>query len=174
MTELPQLPREPIRPDKEPNSEGQEIWKPDWQCFCCHDFGTVHLPLIFHIISDYDKNRDKPIRCQHPRCESGKLFAGNCNYDQRFIAAICVELDKIERRNWQDYIDEKRSQIALKKSLENLVKTKTMPGSKTRTTNDNREVEQRKAEIEAITHEQWIAQGQKYFDGHLDEYAEDK
>lgn len=168
--ELPKLPREPIRPDKEPDAD-PEIWKPQWKCFCCHDYGTVCTKLVKIVIPDYDHHRDKEVRCQHPRCEKGKQYASNPQYDQRFTAAICIELEKIERSEWQKYVDNKRKRIQVKKLTESLAKAKAMPGTHDRTDNDNREVLLRKQNIEAISHDQWIAESQRYFDGHLDEYG---
>lgn len=167
---LPKFSRQPIRPDKEPGAD-REIWFPSWKCFCCHDYGTVQLPLILLIIPDYNHHRDKAVRCQNPRCEAGQQFANDENYDQRFTIGICTELDKIGRKDWANYLDDARQRARAKAAIVQLTGNKAMPGSKPRTENDNREIQQRKADIEAITHEQWIAQGQQYFQGHLEEYG---
>ncbi len=99
---LPQLPREPIRPELE--FEDKEIWKPEWRCFCCQDFGTVSPILVRLVIPDYDHHRDKIVACQHPNCEAGTRLQCDFNYDQRFTARICIELDEIAREDWRNTI----------------------------------------------------------------------
>jgi hypothetical protein len=165
--DLPKLPRQPIRPEREPDAE-QEIWFPNWWCFCCHDNGYVQRSGVLLIIPDYNWRHDKLVRCQNPRCEAGKDYAGNPQYDQRFTAGICVDLDKIERSHWKNYVLDARSAAKAASAIAKLTNAKGR--SKPRTENDEREIQQRKAEIEAITHEQWIDQGQQYFWGNLNEF----
>ena len=147
--DLPKLPRQPIRPEREPGAE-QEIWFPDWRCFCCHDSGRIRSSLIELIIPDYNRQRDLMGRCQHPRCEAGKDYAGNFQYDQRFSPAICIELDKIERAHWKDYVHDVRAAIKVRSAIAELsaAKARLAARSKSRTENDEREIQQRKAEIE--------------------------
>ncbi len=83
----------------------------------------------------------------------------------RLTAAICQELDQINREDWR------QTQVQKLIDFKALSQKLAMPGSRERTENENREIQQQKAEIEAITHEKWIAQGQKYFNNHLEEYA---
>lgn len=163
---LPELPPEPIRYEDQPGYE-KEIWQPSWKCFCCQDTGQVQAHLVRLVIPKYDAKRDRIPICQAPGCSAGAnwLHLGNNNIDMRLTAAICQELDRINRKDWQQTTE----RIFI--NLKTLSKKLAMPGSRDRTENDNREVQQRKAEIEAISHEQWIAQGQKYFDGHLEEYV---
>jgi len=97
---LPQLPREPIRPELE-NPTDKEIWTPKWRCFCCRDTGLVGLNLVRLAIPSYDQYRDKPVACQNPRCYAGSDYRGDPNYDQRFTVGICTELDKRSREDWQ-------------------------------------------------------------------------
>lgn len=97
---LPQLPREPIRPELE-NTADKEIWVPKWRCFCCRDTGLVGLNLVRLAIPNYDQYRDKPVACQNPRCYAGSDYRGDPNYDQRFTVGICTELDKRSREDWQ-------------------------------------------------------------------------
>ncbi|MDZ4879080.1 MAG: hypothetical protein CLLPBCKN_008518 [Chroococcidiopsis cubana SAG 39.79] len=97
---LPQLPREPIRPELE-NPTDKEIWVPKWRCFCCRDTGLVGLNLVRLAIPNYDQCRDKPVACQNPRCYAGSDYRGDPNYDQRFTVGICTELDKRSREDWQ-------------------------------------------------------------------------
>ena len=99
---LPQLPREPIRQELE--LEDKEIWQPDWRCFCCQDTGVIARVLVRLVIPDYDHHRDKIVACQHPNCETGTRFQYDLNYDQRFTAKICIELDSIAREDWQNTI----------------------------------------------------------------------
>ena len=98
---LPQLPREPIRPELEKPEADKELWQPRWRCFCCYDSGLVQLGLIRLVIPDYDQHRDKWVVCQNPRCEAGTIKRGDWNYDQRFTAGICAELDKRSREDWR-------------------------------------------------------------------------
>lgn len=165
---LPKLSRQPIRPDKEPGAE-QEIWFPDWSCFCCHDSGKILSSLVEVIIPDYDRKRDLQVRCQHPRCATGKSYAGDRQYDQRFSPAMCVELEKIERSHWKDYVHDARTALKLKAAIAELSRSKGR--SKPRTENNEREIQQRKAEIEAISHEKWIAQGKEYFGESINEFG---
>lgn len=97
---IPQLPREPIRPELE-NPTDKEIWVPKWRCFCCRDTGLVGLNLVRLAIPSYDQYRDKPVACQNPRCYAGSDYRGDPNYDQRFTVGICTELDKRSREDWQ-------------------------------------------------------------------------
>ncbi len=105
---LPQLPREPIRPELE-NSE-HEIWQPSWRCFCCQDSGIVHPLLVSLVIPNYDFNRDKSVVCRNPRCSAGADYSGDYNYDQRFTAVISSELDKVSRKDWENTV---KNQFAL-------------------------------------------------------------
>lgn len=97
---LPQLPREPIRPELE-NPTDKEIWTPKWRCFCCRDTGLVGLSLVSLVIPSYDQHRDKPVACQNPRCYAGSDYRDDPKYDQRFTVGICTELDKRNREDWQ-------------------------------------------------------------------------
>lgn len=108
---LPQLPREPIRPDRELLPNDKEIWQPEWRCFCCHDSGTVTQNLSQLIIPDYDHRRDKLAACQHPRCEAGRSFRGDSNYDQRFSAEICTSLDAHSRSAWRKTVKAQQKRI---------------------------------------------------------------
>ncbi len=109
--ELPKLPREPIRPERENPEFSQEIWQPHWRCFACHDSGIITLLLTRLVISTYDKWRDKSVACQHPRCEAGKSFRCDPNYDQRFTAAICTELDRLSREDWRKSVLDRAQRI---------------------------------------------------------------
>lgn len=95
---LPQLPREPIRPEAEAE---QEIWQPRWRCFCCHDTGIVRLWLVEQVIPGYDHQRDKSVVCQNPHCQAGENYRYDPNYDQRFSAGICMVLDSKNRDSWR-------------------------------------------------------------------------
>ncbi len=94
LVNLPQLPREPVRPELEGAGADKELWQPHWRCFCCQDTGIVQIRLVQLIIPDYDSVHDKWVACQNPRCEAGAAYRDDPNYDQRFTAGICAELDK--------------------------------------------------------------------------------
>lgn len=108
---LAKLPRNPIRPEKEPCSE-VEIWQPSWQCFCCHDTGIIATSLAALIIDEYDYNRDRLPRCVNPGCKAGDYWDSealtDC-IDYRISAATCQKLDVIERENWRKTVQ--RAQI---------------------------------------------------------------
>jgi hypothetical protein len=108
---LPQLKREPIRPELEGDGADKEIWQPRWKCFCCHDNGLVELRLIELVIPDYNHHLDKPVICQNFRCEAGEIYRGDFNYDQRFTGGICAELDRKNRDDWRRTIESQFERI---------------------------------------------------------------
>jgi hypothetical protein len=104
-----------MRPEKEASAD-PEIWQPDWKCFCCHDRGIVHNYLAKLVIDGYDANRDKLPRCQNPGCEAGQDYDSavlTASVDYRLTPEICLELDAIERKNWQDYVQQRRQKVTL-------------------------------------------------------------
>lgn len=147
--ELPTFARHPAQPEKE--SEDAEIWFPSWKCFCCHDSGLVSPPLVRLVIPDYDNLRDRPPVCQ--RCPLGDSRINPDIHDLRFTRKICDRLDRFERHDWTETVKTKQKRIV---ELKQLADKLAMPGSRDRTPNDNREVQQRKQEVEAISHEQWL------------------
>lgn len=101
---LPQLPRQPIRPELEGQSLDREIWQPNWNCYCCHDTGIVRKLLVLLVIPDHDSRRDKPVACQRPGCEMSFEFSSNPHFDLRFDREICSQLDKLNRQHWKETI----------------------------------------------------------------------
>ena len=139
---LPEFDINPIRPDKAPRID-ENVFFPPWQCFCYHDSGLVDPRLTKLVIQEYDYSRDKRAICQ--RCEVGIRYDGYCdNYDQRFSKQVCNELDTIERQEWVKEAKAQQRRINLKR----LNKSMTMPGSRGRNANDDREIAIRKQEIE--------------------------
>ncbi|MBD2682891.1 MULTISPECIES: hypothetical protein [Nostoc] len=165
MTEnLPQFERLPINPKKE--EEDKEIWQPNWNCFCCQDTGQIQAHLVRLIISDYDPNRDRIPVCQgcnkfdrHNLMDYGVL-------DTRFDLFLCKKLDRIAREDWKQ-VTQKQFEI-VKQRINQISKSHSLSSSD-RTDNDNREVKQRKAEVEAITPDQWKAMRDDYLVGKKDE-----
>jgi hypothetical protein len=166
---LPQLPRLPISFQNE--QENKEIWQPSWKCFCCHDTGTVQPHLAEKVIPDYDHNRDRLPICQSsPACtqKSRWILLPKENLDMRFTQTICQQLDMHERTAWRLTVERKAINI---KSLANKM---TMPkveyhdGRKERNPNDEREIQQPKAEIEAIPPEDWLKMAHEYKYGKKD------
>lgn len=164
---LPELPREPIR-DEDQSGYEKQIWSPSWRCFCCQDTGRVHPHLVKLVIPDYDFITDRIPICQKSKCNFGVkwLHLGGENIDMRLNADICHELDKFSREDWKrttqqqfekyrKRIENSFNQIAVKHSLT----------SYKRTSNDNREVQQRKAEVEAISSKQWAEMKAAYLGG---------
>ena len=155
---LPELPPQPIRDEDKPGYQ-KEIWQPNWRCFCCQDSGIVRPSLAEMVIRSYDSNRDRLPICQAPGCNTGAkwLHLEENNIDMRLTAAICRELDRISREDWRQSTQQKFI------NLKGLCQKMSIPGSGERTENDNREVAQRKAEIEAISPEKWAAPRGTYF-----------
>ncbi|MHC5862783.1 hypothetical protein [Nostoc sp.] len=161
--ELPKFERSPILPNVE---EDKEIWQPRWDCFCCQDTGQIQAHLVRLIISDYDPNRDRIPVCQgcnkfdrHNLRDYGVL-------DTRFDLFLCKKLDAISRADWKQ-VTEKQFEM-FKQRVNQIAKTHSL-ASGDRTPNDDREVAQRKAEIEAISPEQWKAMNESYLVGKKDE-----
>jgi hypothetical protein len=159
MTDLPTFEREPILPNVE---EDKEIWQPRWHCFCCQDTGQIQAHLVSLIIPDYDHNRDRIPVCQgcnkfdrHNLRDYGVL-------DTRFDLFLCKKLDAISRADWKQ-VTEKQFEM-FKQRVNQIAKTHSLASSN-RTLNDDREVAQRKAEIEAISPEEWEAMNKDYLVG---------
>ena len=138
---LPSFDAEPIRPEKA-NSVDQEIFYPEWRCFSCHDSGLIDPRLAKLVMQNYDYWEHKRAACQ--RCELGDSYSDHKNYDQRFTKKVCDELDTIERREWSQFAKAEQRRL----ELDRLAKCLTMPGSRGRNANDEREIEIRKQEIE--------------------------
>ncbi|AUB34200.1 hypothetical protein COO91_00074 [Nostoc flagelliforme CCNUN1] len=84
----------------------------------------------------------------------------------RFTAAICQELDRINRENWrqatQQQFERYKNQVDIATGA--IAQSHSLAVTN-RTSNDDREVAQRKAEIEAISPEQWEAMNKAYLVG---------
>ncbi|MBD2254706.1 hypothetical protein [Nostoc parmelioides] len=155
---MKKIPRAPVRAEDEPGYE-KEIWQPSWQCFCCHDSGIVQPHLAQLVIDGYNYDQDKFPRCQNPGCKAGSHWDNenvSNSVDYRLSPVICKKIDSIEREGWRQTTHQKCA------NLKTLSQNLAMPGSQERTEQDNREVQQRKAEIEAISHEQWMAMRKGY------------
>lgn len=116
--DLPRLPRQLVRPELLNAPLEKEIWRPSWKCFCCQDKGLVNANLVRLIISDYKAEEDKPVACQRRSCEAGEAFHGDSVYDQRFTSLICIELDKISRKDWDATVLTKWEQAKNRQKLE--------------------------------------------------------
>lgn len=143
---LLQLTPEPLRPQLE--EVDPELWQPDWKCFCCHDTGIIAGHLLQQIMPDFDDLKHKPVACQNSGCEAGELRDEDY-YDQRVPSPACRELDKQERQSWRDELFAQSKGIR-ERNLELVAVTTavTMPGTRGRNTNDEREIEIRKANAE--------------------------
>lgn len=88
----------------------------------------------------------------------------------RLTAAICQELDRIERGHWRETTQQQFEKY--KKQLDiatnDIAQSRNLAVSN-RTSSDDREIQQRKAEIEAIVPEQWEAMNKEYLVGKKDE-----
>ncbi|MCG6137625.1 MAG: hypothetical protein MET45_23820 [Nostoc sp. LLA-1] len=153
---LPELSPEPIRDEDQPGYQ-KEIWQPSWRCFCCEDRGIVRSRLAAMVIRGYNFDRDRLPICQAPGCKAGFNWLHlEGNIDMRLTAAVCQELDRISRLDWRQTTQQKFI------NLKAISQKMAMPGSGERTEQDNREVQQRKAEIETISHEQWMTMRSTY------------
>ncbi|MEH2252308.1 hypothetical protein [Nostoc sp.] len=161
--ELPKFERSPVNPRNE--EEDKEIWQPSWKCFCCHDTGRIYPTLVRLVITDYDYDKDKIPICQN--CNAGSNWMHlQLMIDTRIDFKICRHLDKFERENWKRTTQQ---QFEIVKKQVGLVTNKIAQAhsltSANRTQNDDCEVQQRKAEIEAITPEQWEGMNKSYLVG---------
>ncbi|MBD1895552.1 hypothetical protein [Coleofasciculus sp. FACHB-129] len=100
---LPKLPRDIIRPEDEPGRD-KELWQPNWKCFCCHDTGTVQPYLVRMVIDGYRWESDKIPVCQNPSCIAASGISQGLEpyLDYRLDAAICQQLDLIDRDGWRE------------------------------------------------------------------------
>jgi len=164
---LPQFERLPINPKNE--AEDKEIWQPSWKCFCCHDTGRIYPTLVRLVIANYDYDKDKIPICQN--CNAGSNWMHlQLMIDTRIDFKICRHLDKFERENWKRTTQQQFEIIKKRVSLvTNEIAQAHSLTSANRTPNDDREVVQRKAEIEAISPEQWKEMKNDYLVGKKNE-----
>ena len=143
LSDLPQFERMPLQAPQ--SQDEKEIFYPKWTCFCCQDYGVINRNLARKIIPNYNSSEDKWPVCQNPNCHAfEQKFGANIgseNFDMRFSSLVCQKLDLIERQNWHNTV---QRQVDIRA----LTKTMAMPGVPDRTDNDNREIEQRKQEVE--------------------------
>lgn len=152
---LPKFEPELIRPVVD-SELGNELFYPDWKCFCCEDSGMIRSISAKQVIPNYSDWHHKPITCQ--RCDKGSPNMNDPNYDQRFNYRICVELDKLRRDDWKATVKSQQRNIDITK----LAKSLSMPGCRDRTGEDEREIQIEKAEIEAIAPEEWVEMADRY------------
>jgi len=165
MSDFDFEPLEPL-PVRSEQKQQKEIWQPRWRCFCCQDTGKIQPNLVRLVIPDYNYDRDRLPICQN--CNLGHNWFHLDQFrviDQRISSQICKKLDAIAREDWRQ--TQERQFINIKA----LAKKLAMPGSGDRTDNDNREVQLQKAEIEAITHEQWMAMSNAYSRGDVEQQS---
>jgi hypothetical protein len=151
--EFEQLIPIPVRPEEQ--LENKDIFYPKWQCFCCQDSGKVNDNLVRVIMPNYNPSRDLWVACQNPGChsfrEKWKGIAVD-NFDTRFSTVVCQKLDLKSRENWHKTVQRLVD-------IRTLAKAMKMPGSGERTENENREVQQRKQEVENYN---WAAASKAY------------
>lgn len=155
MEDFPQLEPMIVRPEEE--IEDKEIWQPSWKCFCCQDTGKVQPHLVRLIMPSYNYERDRLPICQ--LCGEGdKLYHLESLgvIDTRLETLLCKKLDHLARKQWQETT---REQVAIAKkkmqlATEEAAKSLSLRHGN-RSTNDNREIQQRKTEIESISPYKW-------------------
>ncbi|MEA5626891.1 hypothetical protein [Nostoc sp. UHCC 0251] len=164
MTDLPIFERLPINEQTENNDK--EIWQPSWHCFCCQDTGLIYRHLIELIIPDFDPNRDRIPVCQGCNKFDNYHLKEYGVLDLRFDLYICKKLDAIARDGWkrttQQQFEKYKNQLDIATGA--IAQSHSLAVTN-RTSNDDREVAQRKAEIQAITPEQWEAMNKTYLVG---------
>ncbi|MHC5610533.1 MAG: hypothetical protein ACYTXA_05825 [Nostoc sp.] len=167
MTDLPTFERSPILPNE---VEDKEIWQPRWHCFCCQDTGQIQAHLVSLIIPDYDHNRDRIPVCQGCNKFDNYHLKEYGVLDLRFDLYICKKLDAIARDGWKKTTEQQFEKY--KKQLDiatgQIAQAHSLAVAN-RTSNDEREVQQRKAEIEAISPQEWKAMNESYLVGKKDE-----
>jgi hypothetical protein len=160
---FPQLPRLPMSFEVE--QEDKEIWQPKWKCFCCQDTGNVQRHLAEKIIPDYNPDRDRIPICQSsPACtqKSRWILLPKENLDMRFTQAICQQLDMFEREGWRQATEDKAIDIRSLADGMTMPKVEYLDGRNRRDANDEREIQQRKAAIEAISSKDWLKMAHEY------------
>ncbi|MBH8564447.1 hypothetical protein I8748_20055 [Nostoc sp. CENA67] len=161
IEDFPQFEALPVRPEE---IGDKEIWQPSWKCFCCQDTGKVQNHLVKLVIPDYDYDRDRLPICQ--LCGEGDKLYHLTEFgviDTRFETLLCKKLDTLARKEWSKATQE---QFAIAKKKVQLATDETAKSHSLRrsdrTHNDNREVQQRKAEIEAISSHKWEQMREEY------------
>ncbi|MHC5747779.1 MAG: hypothetical protein ACYTXT_39175 [Nostoc sp.] len=168
MTELPKFERLPINDKTE--RDDKEIWQPRWHCFCCQDTGQIQAHLVRLIISDYDPHRDRIPVCQGCNKFNKHNLRDYGVLDTRFDLFLCKKLDAISRSEWKNVTEKQFEKY--KKQLyiaTNQISKSHSLASSDRTSNDDREVAQRKSEVEGISREQWKEMKNDYLVGKKDE-----
>ncbi|MCC5609761.1 hypothetical protein LC612_24030 [Nostoc sp. CHAB 5834] len=150
--------------------DDKEIWQPSWHCFCCQDTGQIQRHLVNLVIPDYNPHRDRIPVCQGCNKFDNYHLKEYGVLDLRFDLYICKKLDAIARDGW------KRTTLSQFEKYKNQLDIATGAIAQShslavtnRTSNDDREVAQRKAEIEAISPELWLAMNESYLVGKKDE-----
>lgn len=121
---LPQLPRQIVRKEDAPGYE-REIWQPSWKCFCCHDWGYVQPHLVALVIPGYKFAIDTIAVCQNPDClaaDFGEAIEKILDY--RFNAAICQNLEAIEKENWRETLKKQHQKI--EENIRKLAQSKSL------------------------------------------------
>jgi hypothetical protein len=164
MTDLPIFERLPINEQTE--NDDKEIWQPSWHCFCCQDTGLIYRHLIELIIPDFDPNRDRIPVCQCCNKFDNYHLKEYGVLDLRFDLYICKKLDAIARDGWkrttQQQFEKYKNQVDIATGA--IAQSHSLAVTK-RNSNDEREIQLRLAEIEAITPEQWEAMNKAYLAG---------
>lgn len=137
---LPQITLELLNPQLEQDID-QELWQPDWKCFCCHDTGLILEHLVRRLAPEYDGTKHKRVVCQNSGCEAGDTHC-TCCHNHQVLPSICQDLDKQERQDWRETLFKQSKQMQERSlDLAAIAKAKTMPGSRGRNANDDREIE---------------------------------
>jgi len=134
MDDLPKLQPLSLRSECEPGYQ-KESWKPNWNCYCCHDTGFVLDRLSNQIIPGFNSEQHKTLLCNAKGCNasrdkvSSKLIEEG-NFDTRLSSEVCDRLSEMERKSWEDYRWQKHQlrkearglveELAEKKSMRNV------------------------------------------------------
>lgn len=99
------IPDEPLRSEDDPAYD-EELWRPTWKCYCCHDTGFILPRLAEQIFDRYRHGKSKFPRCTATACKT------DIGTDKRLLAStnfnvpvhICDYFDRLERQDWNDWV----------------------------------------------------------------------
>ena len=83
--------------------EEREIWKPHWNCFCCHDSGFIVRSEL--VIANPNPNDPDPL-CNRRGCGVASGYRSQ-GFDDRISAEVCQQIHEWEIQGWAIYSHQK-------------------------------------------------------------------
>lgn len=139
---------EKLPAQKPQQSEEKEIFKPNWNCFCCHDSGFIIRTEL--VIESLGRNDPGPV-CNRPGCTSASRFG--FELDRRVPPEVCQQIHEWELSCWKSTVHSQWEKIVEK--INSLASSKSISDS-SRSKNDEGEIVIRKeaqAELDEETKE---------------------